>query len=174
VLEVDCGWRVPYYSSYCPTLPSLPPSSFASFCSLLEDWESQLLQTVTFLYDPFNLVSLLESQYFRACSDGSAVECIGSYGWVLSLEDGTQLAHGSGLVDGHDPRSFRAEAQGMLSVMCFLRRIMQWTCSHNTITSTFATDNTGLIARVKLQSSLKYSVPNATFKPDWDVVQAIL
>jgi hypothetical protein len=80
VLEVDCGWRVPFYSSYCPVLPSLPHSSFASFCSLLEDWESQLLQTVTFLYDPFNLVSLLESQDFRACSNGSAVQCIGSYG----------------------------------------------------------------------------------------------
>jgi hypothetical protein len=100
VQEVDLGSSVSAYSSYCPTLPSLPPSSFASFCSLLDDWESKLLSTVTFLYDPFNLASLLEMSNFKACSNGSAVAYIGTYGWVLSLEDGTRLANGSGPVDG--------------------------------------------------------------------------
>jgi hypothetical protein len=147
VEDVD-GWRVLSFSSYCPTLPSSPPSSFLSFCSLLDEWESQLLQTVTFLYDPFNLSSLRESQEFQACSDGSAVAFVGTYGWVLSLEDGTRLAYGSGLVDGHDPCSFRAEGQGMLSVMCFLRRVLQWTCTTESITGTFATNNSGLLARI--------------------------
>jgi hypothetical protein len=84
VQEVDCGWIVDAYSSYCPKIPSLPPSSFSSFCSLLDDWESRLLSTVTFLYDPFNLASLLETSKFQACSDGSAVAFVGTYGWVLA------------------------------------------------------------------------------------------
>jgi hypothetical protein len=142
--------------------------------ALLDDWESKLLSTVTFLYDPFNLASLLEMSNFKACSDGSAAAYIGTYGWVLCLEDGTHLAHGSGPVDGNDPRSFRAEGQGMLSVMCFLHCLSQWTHATSTFTGTFATDNTGLIARIETQRALKYPVPNATFKPDWDVVQAIV
>jgi hypothetical protein len=174
VQEVDHGWTVSLYSSYCPTLSSLPPSSFSSFCSLLDDWESTLLFTVTFLYDPFNLASLLEMSKFKACSNGSAVAYVGTYGWVLSLDDGTRLAYSSGPVDGHDPRSFRAEGQGMLSILCFLRRLAQWTHATSPFTGTFATDNTGLIARIKSQRALKYPVPNATFKPDWDVVQAIV
>jgi hypothetical protein len=105
IQEVDFGWKVSAYSSYCSTLLSLPPSSFSSFCSLLDDWESRLLSTVTFLYDPFNLASLLEMSKFKACSDGSAVAYVGTYGWVLSLEDGTCLAFGSSPADGHDPCS---------------------------------------------------------------------
>ena len=173
LLECDQGWQVQKYSSYCPALPKAMPSSFMSFCSLLEDWESRLLQTVTLHFNPFNIVELLEYSTFQACSDGSAVAFEGTYGWVLSTKDGTRLAHGAGPVDGHDPRSFRAEGQGMLSVVCLLRRIKQWTCSVSTITGVLATDNTGLIDRVTAQTQVKYPVPNAVFKPDWDVVQAI-
>jgi hypothetical protein len=36
-----------------------------------------------------------------------------------------------------------------------------------------ATDNTGLIARVTSQSRLRYPIPNATFKSDWDIVESI-
>jgi hypothetical protein len=36
------------------------------------------------------------------------------------------------------------------------------------------TDNTGLIARVTSQSKLRYSIPNATFKSDWDIVKSIV
>lgn len=172
--EYPPGWHVVSYNSYCPVLPSLPPSSFEDFCSLLAPWESQLLATVQFQFSPFNLMAILVASSFNACSDGSAVALEGTYGWVLSSEDGTRLAYGSGPVDGHDPRSFRAEGQGMLSVACLLRRLIQWTCTTEPITGVLATDNTGLIHRVKSQGQLKYPVPNATFKPDWDVVQAIV
>jgi hypothetical protein len=35
-------------------------------------------------------------------------------------------------------------------------------------------DNSGLIDQAKTQSQLKYSVPNRTFQPDWDIVEAIV
>lgn len=174
ILENHSGWTVERYSSYCPTIPHSQPSSFEAFCSLLDVWEAQLLSTVHFYYSPFNAIALIAASSFNACSDGSAVALEGTYGWVLSSEDGTRLAHGSGPVDGHDPRSFRAEGQGMLSVVCLLKRLIQWTCTTDTITGVLATDNTGLIHRVSSQGKLKYPVPNAVFKPDWSVVQAIV
>ena len=41
--------------------------------------------------------------------------------------DKIRLAYGAGPVDGHDPQSFRAEGQGMLSVVCFLKHLKKWT-----------------------------------------------
>jgi hypothetical protein len=108
--------------------------------------DPQLLLDIHLSFDPFILIAKLENSPFRACSDGSAVTQEGTYGWALSLEDGTRLAHGAGYVDGHNPRLFRAEGQGMLSVVCFIRRLLQWTCTDSILTGILATDNTGLIA----------------------------
>jgi hypothetical protein len=96
------GWILDSYNSFCPTLPSANPTSFEAFCSLLEDWESQLLFDVHLSFDPFILISKLETSLFRACSDGSAVTQEGTYGWALSLEDGTRLAHGAVAVILHN------------------------------------------------------------------------
>jgi hypothetical protein len=164
------GWTVDQYSSYCPVLPSVPPTDFESYCSLLEDWESQLLSNIQLHFSPFALASLLENSEFKACSDGSAIDHEGSFGWALCLADGTRLAHGAGLVDGHDPRSFRAEGQGMFSVVCFRRRLLDYSSTTGVLT----TDNTGLIARVESQIKINYPVPNSVFKSDWDIVEAIV
>ena len=169
--EHSRGWKIEQYNSYCPTIPKAKKtSSFQSYCSLLDDWESRLLSSVQFQFDPFNLVALIAASSFIACSDGSAVALEGSYGWALCLADGTRLAHGAGPVDGHDPCSFRAEGQGMLSVVCFLRRLFEWCCDSTPITGILATDNTGLIDRVTAQTKSKYPIPNSVFKPDLDVV----
>jgi hypothetical protein len=172
--EHEFGWTVEQYNSYSPTGPQRPPSTFEAYCALLEEWESELLTHVHLLFTPFQIVDMLTNDTFVACSDGSAIEFQGTYGWVLSLHDGTRLAHGAGPVNGHDPRSFRAEGQGMLSLVCLLRRLAQWTATDVGFSGILATDNSGLVARVKAQSAVKYPVPNATFKPDWDVVQAIV
>ena len=62
----------------------------------------------------------------------------------------------------------------MLSVVCLLRCVFQWCCSSVPITGVLATDNTGLIDRVQSKSRLQYDVPNSVFKPDGDIVQAIV
>jgi hypothetical protein len=167
------GWLIDSHNSYCPTLPSANLTSFEAFCSLLEDWESQLFD-VHLSFDPFILMSKLEASPIRACSNGSAVTREGTFGWALSLQDGTRLAHSAGYVDGHNPRSFRAEGQGMISVVCFIWRLLQWTGTNSVLEGVLATDNTGLIACVASQSKLRFSISNATFKSDWDIVESIV
>ena len=174
VIEFEWGWRIESYSSYCPRQTPLPPSTFDDYCTSLEPWESQLLSTVTLHYDPFTIAGHMMDQPIRTCSDGSAAAFEGTYGWVLSLADGTRLAHGAGPVDGHDPRSFRSEGQGMLSIVCLLHQLYRWTRSDFSITGILATDNSGLLTRITKQRALKYPIPNSVFQPDWDVVQAIV
>jgi hypothetical protein len=55
-----------------------------------------------------------------------------------------------------------------------LRRLLLWTSSTSVLSGVLATNNSGLINRAKTQSLLKYSVPNTTSQPDWDIVEAIV
>jgi hypothetical protein len=80
----------------------------------------------------------------------------------------------AGPVVRHVPQSPRSEGQGMLSVVCLLQRLLLWTTSTSELSGVLARDNSGLIDRAKTQSQLKYSVPNTTFQPDWDIVEAIV
>ena len=177
LVRLISGWKIQHYQSTClPIPPPLPPSdgSFHTYISTLDPWESILLTTVTFLVSPQTIFDLLCTNAYQACSDGSAVFRQGTYGWVLATVDRTRLAHGAGPVDGHDPQSFRSEGQGMLSVVRLLFHLRQWQSSDVVFEGTLATDNTGLISRVKEQTIIRYPVPNLIFKPDWDVVEAIV
>jgi hypothetical protein len=113
-------------------------------------------------FSPFNLLAILESATFEACSNGSAVSMSSLYGWALSTKDRMQLAHGAGpgLVDGHDPHLFFSEGSGMLSVLCFICQLMQWTGVTTTSAGKLATKNKGFLKRIESQGTLKYSVPN--------------
>jgi hypothetical protein len=62
----------------------------------------------------------------------------------------------------------------MLAVPSFLKHLLQWTQCTSIVTGIFATNNTRLVAQVQSQLKLKHPVPNSTFKPDWDIVQAIV
>ena len=169
------GWRVSSRLYPDIPIPQTPPVlTFSDACSRLEAWESQLLQSVQLLKSPEEIMEAIQPDGFSACSDGSAVFRQGTYGWVLSTPSKDRLAFGAGPVDGHDPQSFRAEGQGMLSVVCFLRHLKIWTKTDSPISGILATDNSGLITRVKEQSIIRYPVPNAIFQPDWDIVEAIV
>jgi hypothetical protein len=125
-------------------------------------------------FSPEEIMEKIHVSAFIACSDGSAMANQGSFGWILALPDETWLAHGAGPVDGHDPQSFSAEAQGMLSVVCFLSRIRKWTSSSAILSGVLAMDNSGLVDRAKAQTIIRYPVPNSTFQSDWDVVELIV
>ena len=177
LLKTFSGWRIQYYLPTCLPVPDpLPPpdDSFHAYVRTIESWESILLHTVTFQVPPTNIFELLCANEYRACSDGSAVVRQGTYGWALALADKTRLAFGAGPVDGHDPQSFRSEGQGMLSIVRLLYHLRQWQSSEVVFTGILATDNTGLIARVKEQTKIRYPTPNIIFQPDWDVVEAIV
>ena len=170
------GWhiRLHYPSSCCPIPSVLPPQTFLQYCDTLAAWETPLLLSVTLLLPPSLIVDTLSHHEFRACSDGSAMFQQGTYGWVLALPDKTRLAYGAGPVDGHDPQSFRSEGQGMLSVVRLLHHLRIWTSSTATFTGTLATDNSGLLDRVRDQQKIRYPVPNSIFQPDWDIIEAIV
>jgi hypothetical protein len=91
----------------------------------------------------------------------------------MALPDRTRIAYCAGPVDSHEPQSFRSEATGMLSVICFLSRIREWTHSDITISGIIASDHLGLVTRVKEQAAMRYPVPNLIFQSDWDIVEAI-
>ena len=173
VRKAFSGWHIKKYSLVRTTLPTPIPTTFQDYVSYLEPWEKSLLTRVTFLVPPPEIIRLLTTQSFRACSDGSAVSRQGTFGWVLALSDKTRLAFGAGPVDGHDPQSFRSEGQGMLSIVRLLYRLRNWIKSDITITGTLATDNSGLVDRAREQSIIRYPTPNAVFQSDWDIVEAI-
>ena len=75
--------------------------------------------------------------------------------------------------NGHDPQSFRAKGQGMLSVTRLLLHLRQWQSSSVVFQGVLVMDNTGLITRVRDQAKITYPSPNLVFQPDWDVVEAI-
>ena len=62
----------------------------------------------------------------------------------------------------------------MLSVLCFICQLLEWTGSTLALTGVLASDNTGLLDRVGEQAKIRYTVPNRTFQPDFDVVEAIV
>jgi hypothetical protein len=167
-------WKILRYGSVQIPLPRPIPTTFSEYCQSLDRWENLLLSHVTLLFDPTDLVAKLSVSPFRAVSDGSAVANQGTFGWVLALPDKTRLVYASGPVEGHDPQSFRSEAQGMLSIVCFLSRLRAWTKSSLVFRGTLATDNTGLVDRVHEQTKIRYPVPTSTLKPDWDLVEVIV
>ena len=141
------GWHIARFNKIIipPVIPT--PESFQEYCSTLDYWEAELLRNVQLQSTPEELVHQLSQQQFRAVSDGSAVTNQGTFGWVLALPDKTRLAYGAGPVDGHDPKSFWAEGQGMLSVVCLLKQLRVWLDVDGVFTGVLATDNSPLLDR---------------------------
>jgi hypothetical protein len=97
-----------------------------------------------------------------------------TFGWIISLPDGTRLAKCSGPVYGPYGTSFRAEGYGFLSVTRFLFRLSEFCGIKPEWRVKLMTDNLGLITR--LEKSLPFSdpFPNLTLQPDWDVTNEII
>ena len=59
-------------------------------------------------------------------TDGSDEHGKGSYGWVLASPDGTVFARGAGAAYGLTMSSFRCEAYGILSALCFILHLQRY------------------------------------------------
>jgi hypothetical protein len=90
------NWRLKQFSPPLPSHTSTPPSSFKAFIQELEDWEFQLLRNVEFATDPFTLMSqwttlastsTSPSPSVTICSDGSAPDFVGTFGWSMSFSN---------------------------------------------------------------------------------------
>jgi hypothetical protein len=106
-------------------------------------------------------------------SDGSVLGSHGTFGWAISLPNGTRLATCAGHAFGHKPTSFRAEGYGMLSMLRFLFRLFAFCGEPIPPAIKLFTDNLGLLDRISSSRTQVNEHPNATLRPDWDVLRSI-
>ena len=169
-LAEDLRWRRigPYSSTIKPKilLPS-ETATFDLFVSTLDPWKVDLLQHINMHCDPYTLCHELTSG-FRASSDGSVQnEHNGAFGWVLSTKQGVQVATGSGPARGRQPRSYRAEAYGLWSILRFLIRVKEYTGMHEQWKGIVYTDGQSVL------DTLRTGDPDPDEEPDpIDLVQS--
>ncbi|KAI2499304.1 hypothetical protein MHU86_15148 [Fragilaria crotonensis] len=130
---------------------SIPAATFAQFVSSLPLWEAELLHNVDLAEDPFTVSDAL-SHGIRAVSDGSVwTDNQGAYGWMLSSDLGDRVARGMGPARGAKVDSYRAEAYGMLTILCFLRRLAEFTIQVEPWTGILATDSQSLLDTITVK-----------------------
>ena len=82
----------------------------------------------------------------RVVSDGSVWEDNqGAFGWTLSTANGVRVAQGMGPARGAKVDSYRAEAYGMLAVLCLLNRLAIFTNQNYPWQGILATDSQSLL-----------------------------
>jgi hypothetical protein len=162
----------------------LPVGTFCQYILSLPDWETELLQHTLLFSDPFTVCLALEHEGFRAVSDGSEwFRRQGSFGWTMSDDLGERVATGMGPARSRLPNSYRSEGYGLLSLLCFLKRIAEFTMTHEPWRGNVATDSQSLIDTVQgrhcaeipttPQASDTYRKPLDPLDPEWDVVFTI-
>ena len=122
----------PRYYTIPRTIPSiqtaltvLPIQSWEEYTSHLDTWEKELLQHNQILHRA-TLLKLLRSKHkvFLA-SDGGAHDPLGSFRCLIATKSKI-LTENGGQASGANPRSFRAEGYGMLSILRLLYHLTQY------------------------------------------------
>lgn len=172
-------WRIKYWSRYQVTRIPTPPQSLEIFFAQLDPWEAELLEHTSLAADPRSIVEALE-QGLVAVSDGSEwSQTQGSFGWAMSNNFGERVATGMGLVRGAKQNSYRSEAHGLLSLLCFIIRIAEFTHKNDTWEGHLATDSQSLLDTLfglKMQTrrastfSYKHLAELDVMIPEWDVL----
>jgi hypothetical protein len=169
-----------------PSLPSHqsppPPTTFVQYIHTLPPWEQTLFASLEFLVPPYKLALLLlqadlapdgSTFSIHFVSDGSQIEDTTSFGWCLSLSDGTRLARCSGPCHG-PATSHRAEGCGVLSAVCFVSRLQKYTNTSDPWPLRFSTDNKALLIRISQHQAYVANYANTTLAPDWDFIEGIV
>lgn len=179
-------WKVSYDGAYLYDVPSVPPATFDQYIARLPEWEEELLHHVELLFDPYTVATMLSSGVRTVC-DGSEwdQQTQGSFRWSLSDTNGIRCATGIGPAHWSSPTSYRSESYGMLSILCFLRRLAEFTGHTSAWHGIVATDSDSLLKTLRkkhvvtypsvamaVQPSLK-AFPLDPLLPEWDVVRGI-
>ena len=178
--QMTDGWRIARYQQEEWRSQTSPPDaiSFQEYIQNLPEHESTILEHFDLLAGNTRDVctQIVALRDTLLVTDGGAARDYGSFGWVLGLSNGTRLAQGWGVVHGHDPKSYRAEAHGAKAGSLFLMHLFRY-CEH-CLSSTdngfhYYCDNEGLIK--KLAVFRKYeNAPQATcLHSEWDVISSI-
>ena len=177
-------WKMKYAAAVHIPPPISTPSLFTQYVSPLPPWEAELLQYLEFSHDPFTASHDL-MQGIRAVSDGSVWEDNqGAFGWTLSTIDGTRIAQGMGPARGAKVDSYRAEAYGMLAILCLLKHLAIFTHQNVPWDGILATDSQSLLEAITvkpdmisqhaLYSKLKDVTDLEVTCPEWDLLSSIL
>jgi hypothetical protein len=134
-----------------PQGPTIPPqaSTFTAHIAQLDPWESELLVDIQATADPQTILQRLSEGITIVC-DGSVNSYeAGSFGWVLSDNEGHRLARCSGPARGYRISSYRAEGYGMLSIFRYICQLYTYTGrTPSTHQLLVACDNKSLVRRV--------------------------
>ena len=167
--------------SILPTSPTDRSTTFDEFVDTLEPWEIDVLRMTTLHVNPNALCEALSSG-FRAASDGPVrLMTQGSFGWVLSTDNGHQVATGMGPARGPRPASYRAEGYGLLSILRFLIRVAEFTGKVEPWSGILVTDSQSIL-KTLAGGDMKFnavdepvSIDGTTVVldvlcPDWDLL----
>ena len=161
--------------------PPTIAATFSEFLLALPFWETELFSDLIMHVDCYELLRQVDHQAARrtdiqllTMSDGSDISGAMTFGWVISLPDGTRLARCSGPAYGPFGSSFRAEGYGFLSVTRFLFRLQEFCGRSLAWRITMMTDNLGLLTRIEQSIQYPHPYPNYTLKADWDVTHEII
>lgn len=164
--------------------PFVPVSAtFDQYVQSLDAWEIDLLFHTKMSMDPYSVCDTL-AHGIGAVSDGSVrYNTQGSFGWVLSAQDGERVATGKGPARGPRPTPFRAEGYALLSVLLFLNRVKAFTSMHDSWIEVIATDSKSLLQTLRGNKKtpnphrpgepIQTDCATVTFdvlRPDWDVL----
>ena len=125
--------------------PDIQPVTFHQYISTLDEWEIELLEHTTLFADP-RAIGVALDHGIRAVSDGSEwYSTQGSFGWAISDDAGHRVATCTGPARSKTPYSYRSESYGMLSLLCFLKRLSEYINQWEPWQGTVATDSLSLI-----------------------------
>jgi hypothetical protein len=109
-----------------------------------------------------------------AVGDGSSMNSTVTFGWTMSLPDGTRITSCSGPTPGSKGSSFRPKAYGMLPIVRFIFHFFSFCDARHTCETQLSTGKQFLLQRVKEYQHYTTYFPNTTLNKDWDVVKAIV
>ena len=157
-------------------IPSTVPSDFATYISLLPEWESHLLRNVEISSDIFSIADLINQVHsvLAVTSDGSAPNFVGSFGWAAMITTKETIGKNKGAAPGYRATSFRAEAYGVLAVLLFIYHVYKFTGRIMLSSPHLYTDSESLVTKIADMVNWADYYQGATMDADWDVLQAII
>jgi hypothetical protein len=187
ILSAPGCWKIVHQSHILEL--NRPPiaGTFSQYIASLSNWESELLTHLDMSDNPFSVAVALEHGV-RAVSDGSDWHQIqGAFGWTISTDRGDRCARGMGPASSPSPHAYRSESYGLLSLLCFLRRLAEFTGKHDQWFGIVATDSQSLIDTIlqrraqRLPGHDDFNVvdtpvcgfPLEPTLPEWDVIRGI-
>jgi hypothetical protein len=166
-------WLLPVSSGLDAVAPPIqpdPPVTFSERIAALNPSLWDLLSSVKLL-----LPIVLANPLLTLVGDGGAKTCRGSYE-AVAASGVRRILTVQGPAAGPDPRSYRAEAYAMASLLLAVVILLE--SFRLPRPCQFAihifSDNQGLVNRIVKMKSWKTLYPSATLMPEWDLLAIIL